>query len=362
MPKRRPIWRKGLDDLVPYEPGKRASELAEEVGLARMVKLSSNETPFSPTDLAVTAMCEVAGRVNRYPDGGCRALRDALAAFLGVEVGNVLIGSGSNELIRLIAQTIANPGDEIVMAKPSFVVYPMVAKMFGAAAVEIALTKDWRLDLAAMAKAVSRKTKIVFLANPNNPTGTIYTRDEFEAFLGGVPKRVLVVIDEAYFEFVESSEYPNGMDYFSEEGNVVVLRTFSKIYGLAGLRIGYGAAPSELGTGIDKVREPFNVNTVAQVAAFASLKCGAEIELRKHLNAEARDQVCGALDKLGIEHATSHANFVFVKVPDGQKAFKDLLEHGVIVRAFGDAPFVRITFGNRAENSQLIAALEAVFG
>lgn len=358
----RPIWRKELDPIQPYQPGKRASDFKAELELERIIKLSSNETPFAPTKLAIAAMRQAVGRVNRYPDGSCRTLRGGLARFLEVDEKNVFVGSGSNELLRLIAQTILSPGDEVVMAKPSFVVYPIVTQMFGAKAVEVPLTRDWRIDLAAVAGAVTRKTKIVFLANPNNPTGTIYTRDEFDAFVRKMPERVLVVLDEAYFEFVDSPEYPNGLGYFSGGGNIVVLRTFSKIYGLAGLRVGYGVATEELITGVDKVREPFNVNSVAQIAAYASLKSRQEVEFRKHLNLEARGRVCHALDDLGVEYAPTQGNFVFVKVNDGRKVFDALLAEGVIVRAFGDAPFVRITFGSAEENEILVAALEAVFG
>lgn len=356
-----PTWRRELKSIQPYQPGKRASEFRSELGLDDIVKLSSNESHFGPTELAQAAMMAAVPRMNRYPDSSCRVLRAGLARFLGVDETTTAVGSGSNELIRLLAQVILSPGDEAVMAKPSFVVYPIVTHLQGATPVEVPTTKDWRLDLAAIQEAITRKTKIVFLANPNNPTGTIYTKDEFDAFIGKVPKRVLVVVDEAYFEFVDSPEFPNGLDYFEPDGNVVVLRTFSKIHGLAGLRVGYGVVPAGLIEAIDRVREPFNVNSMAQIAAYASLKGTDEIESRRQFTIRARDRLCEVLGELGLEYGEPQGNFVFVKVEDGQKVFKQLLSQGVIVRAFGDAPFVRITLGSAAENDALIDALRAVF-
>jgi len=355
-------WREELKDIQPYSPGKRASDFAAELGLDEMVKLSSNETPFGPTRLAAAAMRAAVERVNRYPDSSCRALRRGIAELHEVSEETITVGSGSNEIIRLLAQIVLTEGDEAVMAKPSFVVYPIVTRLFGAKTVEVPTTADWCLDLAAMAKAVTKKTKIVFLANPNNPTGTIFSKTEFDAFIKKVPKRVLIVLDEAYFEFVDAPRYPNGLDYFDESGNIAVLRTFSKIHGLAGLRVGYGVVPAVLIGALNRVREPFNVNSMAQIAAFASLKSEAEIEDRRAQTLESRVRICGALDELGLTHAETHANFVFVKVDDGPEAFKQLLTQGVIVRAFGDAPFVRITFGGPAENDTLIAGLQAVFG
>jgi len=356
-----PTWRSELEEIQPYQPGKRASEFKEELDLPRIVKLSSNEAPFGPTERAKAAMCRAISRTNRYPDGSCRRLREGIAGFLGVDQDVVAVGSGSNELIRLLAQVILSAGDEAVMAKPSFVVYPLVTKLFGATAVEVPTTPDWRLDLSAMGKAITKKTKIVFLANPNNPTGTIYTKDEFGALMAKVPKRVLVVVDEAYFEFVDSPDFPNGLDYFEDGGNVAVLRTFSKIYGLAGLRVGYGVMPPGLIGAIDRVREPFNVNSMAQIAAYASLRDREEIARRRRFTIEARTAVCDVLDELELEYAKPQGNFIFVKVDDGRKAFEQLLGQGVIVRAFGDAPFVRITLGDAAENARLIDALRAVF-
>ncbi|RJQ54372.1 MAG: histidinol-phosphate transaminase [Actinobacteria bacterium] len=357
----RPIWREQLDELQPYQPGKRASDFKAELGLAEAIKLSSNETPFHPTHLAIEAMRAVASRVNRYPDGSTRTLRRGLGEFLSVKPENIMVGNGSNELIRILAQMVLEPGDEVLMGKPSFVVYPMVTQMFGGTAVQVPVDDGWSLDLGAMASSITRRTKIVFLANPNNPTGTIYGRAAFESFLESAREVPLLVVDEAYFEFVDEPDYPNALDYFSEEGNLVVLRTFSKVYGLAGLRVGYGVAPRQVVIGVDKIREPFNVNTMAQIAAYASLKAKEEIATRHHLNLEARRHVLAVLDEVGLEYASSQANFVWVKVPDGPKAFNDLLMKGIIVRQFGELPFVRITFGTERENRKLAAALRSAF-
>jgi histidinol-phosphate aminotransferase len=299
-------------------------------------------------------------RLNRYPDGASVALREKLAARLGVEVAEVAVGNGSNELIRLIAQAVLRPGDEVVYAWPSFIVYPMVTNIFQASHVKVPLAEGAVHDLEAMRAAVTDKTRIVFLCNPNNPTGTIYHRDAFERFLEQLPPHVLLVIDEAYFEFVTDERYPDGLHYFDGVRPLVVLRTFSKIYSLAGLRVGYGVAPEPLVRAIDAVREPFNVNSVAQIAAYYALDDEAEVRRRRAENQEQKAYLYSNFDRLGISWVPSETNFVYVKTERPVEVFQALLEEGVIVRDFGNAPALRVGIGTPEDTRLTIQAFEAV--
>lgn len=349
-----------LEPMVPYAPGLRVSEVRERSGKDTILKLSSNEHPSGPFPSAVRAMEAVLPRMNRYPDGSARALRRELCARLGIADEHLAIGNGSNELIRLIAQALLRPGDEVVFAWPSFVVYPMVTQMFGATAVKVPLAEGEVHDLDAMLAAITERTRILFLCNPNNPTGTIYRCEEFEEFLGKVPPHVLVVLDEAYFEFATDPEYPDGLRYFDGERPVVVLRTFSKIYSLAGLRIGYGALPAPLASATHKIREPFNVNTVAQVGAYYSLADDAEVARRKAENQEQKTYIYSAFDRLGVSYVRSEANFVYMHTDRPVEVFEALLGEGVIVRDFGTAPALRVGIGTPEDTRLTIAAFEAV--
>lgn len=354
------LIRSELDGMVPYSPGLRSTEVRERSGKDTILKLSSNEHPCGPFPGALRAMEAVLPRMNRYPDGGARALRRALCKQLGIDDSHLVVGNGSNELLRLIGQAVLSPGDEIVFAWPSFVVYPMVAQMFGATAVRVPLTEGDVHDLDAMLEAITERTKIVFLCNPNNPTGTIYHSLAFERFMDRVPDHVLVVIDEAYFEFVTDTHYPNGLQTFDGERPVCVLRTFSKIYSLAGLRIGYGAVPEPLRHAMDKIREPFNVNTVAQVAAYYSLKDGAEVKRRRRENQEQKTYIYSTFDRLGIDYAPSETNFVYFKTDKPVEVFEALLLEGVIARDFGTAPALRLGIGTPKDTELTIAAFEKV--
>lgn len=352
--------RKILDEIEPYEAGKRASDLKRDLGVDELIKLSSNESPYPPIKLAQKAMGYAAANINRYPDGASRLLVEKLSKRLDKPTKNIIIGNGSNELIRLVAQSVTDPGDEIIYAWPSFVVYPLVAKMFEAKAVEVPLV-DHRHDLKKMAASVTDKTKVIFVCNPNNPTGTIVKKDEIVEFMGAVPSDVLIVFDEAYYEFVDDSDYLSGADIFDDYPNVVVLRTFSKIYGMAGARIGYGIAPSEVVSSMHKLREPFNINMIAQVGAFFSLDGEGEIEKRKKKNIEEKKRIEDILDKSGIEFARSETNFIYTRLgKNNDEAFTRLRQLGIIVRAFGVGDYVRITVGSVSENNKVIEALERI--
>lgn len=352
--------RKNIRGIAPYRPGKRASELRQEAGLEVMIKLSSNESPLPPFPRAIQAIRAVADKVNRYPDSYSTLLRRRIGDHLGVPPEQVVLGNGSNELIALIAQVVVRPGDEIVSAWPSFVVYPIVAQTMEAVHVAVPNTLDWRHDLAAMAEATTERTRLVFVCNPNNPTGTIVRRAELDAFMSALPDSCLVVFDEAYREYVTDEDFGDGMSHFDGDRPVAVLRTFSKMYGLAGLRVGYGALPTWLAQAVEKVREPFNVNVAAQVAAFYSLGDEDEVARRRRVNHNGRERIYEACRSLGVRYEPSEANFVCIEVPDGQATFDRLVKRGVIVRALGPSGMLRVTVGTLQEVETFVEALAAV--
>jgi len=351
--------REELGTLVPYAPGLREEQVRQRSGRDDICKLSSNEHPAGPFPGAIAAMERELPSLNRYPEGASLALKEKLAAKHGVAVDQIMVGNGSNELLRLIAQAVVRPGDEVVYAWPSFIVYPMVTTMFGAVHVRVPLDADETHDLDAMLAAVTERTRIVFLCNPNNPTGTYYSRDAFDRFVEHLPGHVLLVLDEAYFEFVTAGDYPDGMTYFDGEQPIVVLRTFSKIYSLAGLRVGYGFAPRPLVHALDCIREPFNVNSVAQAAATASLDDEGEVARRRAENQEQKTYLYSGFDRLGISWVPSEANFVWIKTKRPVEVFEALLEEGVIVRGFGTVPALRVGIGTPEDSRRTIEAFEA---
>lgn len=354
------LIRPELEPMRPYQPGLRGSEVREKCGRDEICKLSSNEFPLGPVPKALAAIRNVAPHLNRYPDGSCRALRRRISEHWGVDAANVTVTAGSNELLRLIGQAVLRPGDEVLYAWPSFVVYPAVAQMFGAVSVPVPLTSDQRHDLPAMAAAITERTRLIYLCNPNNPTGTIYSRDEFEAFLDKVPETAMLVLDEAYFEFVTDPSYPDGLRYFDGKRPIAVARTFSKMYSLAGLRVGYGIMPEPLAEAVDKIREPFNVNTVAQVAAYYSLDDQQEVVRRREENQEQKTYLYSTFDRLGIAYAPSETNFVYFLTDRPVEVFQGLLEQGVIARGFGDAHALRLGVGTPKDTAVTISAFEAL--
>lgn len=349
-----------LEGLVPYAPGLREEEVRERSGRDDICKLSSNESPYGPFPAAIKAMQAELDGLNRYPEGASQALHEKLSARHGVPAERIMVGNGSNELLRLIGQVVLRPGDEVVYPWPSFVVYPTVTQMFGALKVPVPLVDGVHYDLDAILAAVTDRTRIVFLCNPNNPTGTIYTREAFESFLERLPAHVLLVLDEAYFEFATDPAYPDGLTYFDGKRPIVVLRTFSKIYALAGVRVGYGFAPEPLRHAIDCVREPFNVNSVAQAGAAAALDDDAEVGRRRIENQEQKAYLYSGFDRLGIEWVPSETNFVWVKTERPVEVFEGLLEEGVIVRRFGTTPALRVGVGTPEDSRRTIEAFEAV--
>jgi len=355
------LFRRSIADLVPYEPGKPVEEVQRELGLDRVVKLASNEGPFPPFPAALEAIARAAGELNRYPDGGAYALRAALAERHGVAVDEIVVGAGADAVIDLLSQATLDPGDEIVCGWPSFPSYVLDAAKLGAVSRTVPL-RDHRYDLDGLLAAIGPRTKLVYVCHPNNPTGTANTRDELERFLEDVPEHVLVVLDQAYFEYIDDPDYADGIEETFKAGRrVVVLRTFSKIYGLAGLRVGYGVAPADVVVATSKVRRAFDVGATAQAAALASIGDDAELARRRTLNAAGRTQLEQVLRGHGLEPVgPSLGNFVYVEVGDGRALFDELLRQGVIVRplaGFGAPQAIRVSVGTPEENAIFAEAL-----
>jgi histidinol-phosphate aminotransferase len=346
--------------LVPYQPGKPIAEVKREFGLTDVVKLASNENPLGPSPLALRAAQKAVAEVGVYPDGACFELRQALAREHGWEPENLILGCGSNELILLLGQAFLNPGDEVLTSEMTFVVYPTVANLADARCVSVPM-KKFTFDLNALARAITLNTKMIFIANPNNPTGTALPPRDLERFVGKVPSSCLLVLDEAYFEYLDASWRPESHSWVKRHPNLVLLRTFSKAYGLAGLRVGYGLVSGPVARAVDCVRAPFNVNTVAQAAAVAALGDRKHVARSAALARRERVWLGARLLKAGFKPVPSQANFVFTAVPwgSGQTWFMELMKLGVIVRPM-PGPFVRITVGTREQNERLLAAVKEV--
>lgn len=349
-------------DLVAYEPGKPISETARELGLdpEDIVKVASNENPLGPAPMALDAIRSAAEEMHIYPDGGGYKLRSALAEKYDLQLENIVLGNGSNEIIELLCHCFLNPKAELIAAEHAFVVYKLMATLFGAKYVEVA-DPDFIHDLDAMADAITENTRLVFIANPNNPTGTMVDEATIDRFMARVPEHVVVVFDEAYFEFV--TDAPDTLKYVKEGRNVIVLRTFSKAYGLAGLRIGYGLAAPNVAAVLQKARQPFNTNEVAQRAALASLADVEHVANTVKNNAAGLSVYEAAFQSRGLHYVPSVANFILVQVGDGDKVFAEMLKRGVIVRAMRSYKlpgWVRISIGTPDENDRCLEVLDEV--
>jgi len=360
-----PLFRPVVNELTPYQPGKPVEDVQRELGLERVVKLASNEGPFPPFPAALEAMERAARDLNRYPDGGMYRLHEALARRHGVAFEQVCAGSGADGCLDMLSQAVLDPGDEIVCGWPSFPSYVIYALKQGAAPRTVPL-RDNRYDLDGLLDAVGPRTKLVYVCQPNNPTGTMSTRAELDAFLAHAPEHVLVVIDQAYFEYIDDPDYGDAVEEYLKPGRrVVVLRTFSKIYGLAGLRVGYAVGPADVCAAMAKLRRPFDVSTTAQVAALASLDDVEEIARRRAVNTEGLVRLAATLREHGLEPAPGAVgNFVYVDVGDSAGALYDRLLHaGVIVRplqGFGAPTAIRVSVGTPEENEFFADALGRV--
>jgi histidinol-phosphate aminotransferase len=359
-----------LNNLPVYQPGRPIEEVARELGLPAegIIKMASNENPFGPSPLAVAAMQKAMAGVNLYPDGNAFYLKQKLAAKLGVEPANLVLGNGSNEIIEFVGHALLGGGTgvspvplDVVVSQYCFAVYPIVTKLFGANLITVP-AKNYGHDLPAMLKAITPRTRIVFVANPNNPTGTLVPREELIKFVNDVPDEVLLVMDEAYTEFLDDPLDLVALVRLGARKNLILMRTFSKIYGLAGLRIGYGIGNPEFIAALEKIRQPFNINLLAQTAALAALDDAEHVRKTRQNNFAGLEFFERAFRDLKLEFVPSHANFILVRVVEGQKVFEAMQKQGVIVRPMGGyqlPEWIRISIGTPQENERCLAALKA---
>ncbi|WP_166263788.1 histidinol-phosphate transaminase [Marinobacter caseinilyticus] len=352
----------GVQGLMPYQPGKPIDELARELGLdpAGIVKLASNENPLGPSSLALSAAQKALGDLCRYPDGNGFALKAKLSQKLGLKPAQVTLGNGSNDILEIIARSFADNTAEIIYSQYAFAVYPLVTRAIGAKGVEVP-ARDWGHDLSAMASAVTDKTRLIFVANPNNPTGTAHSLEAVERFLASVPERVIVVLDEAYCEYLDVSDYYTSIQWLNHYPNLIVSRTFSKAWGLAGLRVGYCLASAAVTDILNRVRQPFNVDSIALAAATAVLDDEDYLARSRQVNASGLKQLAAGLEALGLRYIPSSGNFIAVEVgPEAPAVFERLLAQGVIVRpiaGYGMPEHLRVSVGLPAENQRFLDAL-----
>jgi len=363
MKKEKSLIRKGILYLKPYIPGKPIEEVRRELDLKDVIKLASNETSIGPSPLALEAIKKEIKNINLYPESSSRILREKIAQKLNIDKEMIILGNGADNIIDLVGMAFINKGDEVITGEITFPAYETITKIMGGKVISVKL-KDYTYDLEEITRRINEKTKIIFLCNPNNPTGTIVTKDEVNNFMIKIPEDVIVVFDEAYYDYVEDKSYPDSLSYVLEGKNVIILRTFSKIAGIAGVRVGYGIAKQEFIGYLRRVVEPFATNRLAQVAAFASLD---DEEHRKKVlrsNQEGKKYLYNELKKLRLSHIPTETNFIFVDVKeDSGIIFKELLKKGLIIRPgkiYGCRTFIRVTIGTAYENQKFIQAIYEV--
>ncbi|WP_240420915.1 histidinol-phosphate transaminase [Paenibacillus periandrae] len=355
--------RQALESIKPYTPGKPIWEVQRELGLTKVVKLASNENPLGASPKGIKAVQQFMAEIHRYPDADAKDVNAAIAAKLNLQSRQIIVTNGGDELISLISEAFLEPEDEIIVPSPSFTEYEFGARLMNAEVIAVPLNQDYGYNIELMLSAITERTKILYICTPNNPTGTYLPKRDMEKLLAALPPRVLVVIDAAYSHFATADDYTDGMDYVREGYPVVVLQTFSKIYGLAGLRIGFGAAPEAIISHILKVKEPFNVNALAQAAAAAAITDDLHVQASQQINSAGREQLYAAFSALGLPFIKSMSNFVLVELGLQSKRYYDLLlTKGVVVRhggLWGLPQHVRITVGTKEDNEFLITALQA---
>ena len=358
----------GVQALQPYQPGKPIAELEREYGLSSIIKLASNENPLGASPRVVDVLQSNLEELTLYPDGNGFELKQALAAkYTNISSDNITLGNGSNDVLEIIARAFVNKTDSVIYSEYAFAVYPIVTQAIGATAI-VTPAKDWGHDLTAMLAAITNNTKLVFIANPNNPTGTWVDTKTLQQFLESVPDHVIVVLDEAYFEFASHPEYgvkdyPDGLALLKHFGNLIVTRTFSKAYGLAGLRVGYAVANPQITNILNRVRQPFNVNALALKAAEVALSDDAYLDASVQLNSEQMTLVTDGLQALDLPFIPSIGNFVCFKVVDANSCYENLLKEGIIVRPVGNygmQDYLRVSVGTSEENKRFLSALEKV--
>jgi len=357
------LMRNCVERLKPYPPGKPIEELERELGITGSIKLASNENPLGPSPKAVKAVTENLKNIHRYPDANAYYVREKLAGKFGLPMNRVIVGNGADELIELVAKAFLSPGEEVVIPEHAFLLYETLALSFDGRAVTVPLS-DLSVDLKAMIRAVTPSTKIVFINNPHNPTGKAITRAEISRFLRELPPDVIAVLDEAYIDFSTDPDVGSGLEFLESYPLLVVLRTFSKIYGLAGLRLGYGFASEAITGALNRVRQPFNVNSLAQVAGLAALDDDEFVERTLSLTKEGLAYLYGELDRLGLAYIPTQANFLLIKTPLGtRETYERMLKQGVIIRpmdSYGLEGYIRVNVGLPEENSRFIHTLESV--
>jgi histidinol-phosphate aminotransferase len=361
------LFRPGIREARRYVPGRPIEEVQRELGLQHVVKLASNENPERPLAAVLEAIQQAAHSINRYPDGSCYYLTHKLAEHLGVTTGHLILGNGSNEVVDLLIRALVSPGENVVFSEQSFIVYPLTTGVHFECGRGVPMGTDHRHDLPAMAAAVDERTKLVIVCNPNNPTGTYNTASEFRALMGAIPGKVIVAVDEAYYEYVVAEDYPQTLPMLAKHPNLLILRTFSKIHSLAGLRVGYGVGHPGLIGELHKTREPFNVNSLAQAAALACLENLDVVADRRARNRQRLEWLSARLGDLGLEVLPSQTNFLFVRYPESLGELPQrLLQKGVIVRpmaSFGVAGgAMRVSVGLEVENQRCVEALEEIMG
>jgi histidinol-phosphate aminotransferase len=349
--------------LQPYVPGKPIEELERELGITDIVKLASNENPLGPSEKVLAAIAQASKELTRYPDGNGFVLKAALVDKYQITTDQITLGNGSNDVLELIARAFVSPNDEVLFSQHAFAVYPLVTQAIGAKAV-IAPARDYGHDLQAMSTLISERTKLIFIANPNNPTGTYISADKLESFIAHIPEQVLVVLDEAYVEY--GDQEVDTISWLGKYSNLIVTRTFSKAYGLAGLRVGYALSDPEVADLLNRIRQPFNVNALALASAAVALKDDAYIAQTKQLNDQGMAQMVAGFDRLALSYIPSKGNFITVDVQrNGEEVFAALLHQGVIVRPVGNyglPQHIRVSIGLEDENQRFLDALTATLG
>lgn len=355
--------KKSILDLIPYPPGKPIEELTREYGVREVIKLASNENPLGPSPQAIQAIKEAVSNLHRYPDGSGYYLKQSLGQVLGVQPEQILLGNGSNEIIELALRTFLNPGDEVISPIPSFLVYEKAVQAMGGKNILIPL-KRFRIDLGAVLDKITPRTQMIIINNPNNPTGTIVKKKEWERFLKSVPDRIMILLDEAYIDFVDDLSCPMGIDYLNSEKALLVIRTFSKAYGLAGLRIGYGLTRTDLADYINRVRQPFNVNSLALSGALGALQDQDFYQKTLALVRKGKKDLEDGLARMGLKTIPSQTNFILIKVPiKARSVFEAMLKKGVIIRSmnsYGLEEYIRVNVGLPEENKRFLRVLKQV--
>lgn len=358
----RALANKGISGLTPYQPGKPIAELERELGITSSIKLASNENPLGPSPKAMQAMQDILQQTHIYPDGSCYELKQTIAKFLSVDSTQITVGNGSENILEIIAKAYLNIGDSAVISEYAFLTIPLIIQSFGAT-ILTAPAVNWGHNIDNMLNAIDDKTRVIFLVNPNNPTGTYTNKQDFTKFMNAVPAHIIVVLDEAYSEYITADDYPDALSFLAHHHNLIISRTFSKAYGLAGMRVGYAISSPEIADILNRARLPFNVNVLAATAARAAILDQDHMRKTVALNEAGKKQVEAGLRKLNLEFIPSLANFVTIDVQDGQDIYQKLLHEGVIVRplkAYGMPRHIRVTIDTAENNQRFLTSIQKV--